>query len=86
MITPDDAVRIINGQKLLNNRATLGGGDVRWGEAYVRCIRRLPADTRAAELSKFVKLAFALSESRASGSDNFHCSRVEASARYMQLS
>ena len=49
MITPDDAVRIINGQKLLNNRATLGGGDVWWGEAYVRCIRRLPTGTRAAE-------------------------------------
>ena len=84
VITPEDAVRIINGQKIINDRPTLGGGDSRWARAYVGCIRRLPADQRLEQWRLFLRLGFALTATRANGSDRYCCSRNAAYAKYME--
>ena len=76
-------MRIVNGQKLVNSRPLLAGGDAEWADAYLECIKRLPADRRLEELRKFIRLAYALTETRANGSDRFYNSRVAAYAKHM---
>jgi hypothetical protein len=83
MILPAEAVNIVNGLKLADKRTLLAGGDASWAHAYLDCIKRLGADQRVVELTRFVRLGYALTETRMNGSNLFFCSRVAAYAKFM---
>ena len=83
MIPPVEAIKIVNGQKLADRRPLLAGGDASWAHAYLDCIKRLGADQRVVELTRFVRLGYALTETRMNGSNLFFCSRAAAYAKYM---
>jgi hypothetical protein len=78
---------IMKGETPIFKRPMLSGGDSVWGEQCRESLLRMEGDGRRRweYQRKFVRLAFALGLTRASGSDVYDNKRVEAYGKFMAM-